>query len=488
MTIQAGVARIDITGSADEQLDDPLYAAIDASRAADRLYVRALVVRDTVTTVCLITVDAVAIAEIGSIGNDYLQRVRQELAGDGIAPESVAINASHCHGVVCRDIVERTVQAARQALADMQPVIVGVGTGHEDRIQENRRLRRRDGSEADVRRAYSLPPDDDITEVGPIDPDIGILRLDRISGGTLALVYHFACHPIMGVPDGGNTADLSGFANRTIEQEMDCVAFFLQGCAADINPVGYRDVATPADAEPLGYKLGLSTLAAAHNIEAGEEGGSLALIHETIDIPRADLTETIAALEQEQSALVESLRPTSLNLKTFIQLTVQQGLDSDYPSADSHRYLHEQSMGRQELRKLDADNRAQLEIYRHNVRAMEELTRLRVNLGLLRMHQARYDEARGAPVPAEVIGVRVGDFAWVTFAGELPVQLGLRLKQTSPHTVTCVSGVTNGYLYYTPTTEQLRNRGHAQEDTDCFVEEAWEQLFADTARQILNRL
>jgi len=37
-------------------------------------------------------------------------------------------------------------------------------------------------------------------EVGPINPQIGILRLDKKDGQTLAVVYNFACHPIMGVP------------------------------------------------------------------------------------------------------------------------------------------------------------------------------------------------------------------------------------------------------------------------------------------------
>ena len=63
---------------------------------------------------------------------------------------------------------------------------------------ENRRLKLKNGKEADVRHAYSLPPDEEVAEVGPIDPEIGILRLDRKDGRTLAVVYNFACHPIMG--------------------------------------------------------------------------------------------------------------------------------------------------------------------------------------------------------------------------------------------------------------------------------------------------
>ena len=138
---------------------------------------------------------------------------------------------------------------------------------------ENRRLKLKNGREADVRHAYSLPPDEEVAEVGPIDPEIGILRLDRKDGRTLAVVYNFACHPIQGVPSGGNTADMTGFASTVIEDNLSdgAVALFLQGCGGDINPVFYKDVDHPRSAEPLGNMLGLSTLQALRKIKT--QGG-----------------------------------------------------------------------------------------------------------------------------------------------------------------------------------------------------------------------
>jgi len=82
----------------------------------------------------------------------------------------------------------------------------------------------------------------------------------------------------------------------------------------------------------------------------------------------------------------------------------------------------------------------------------------------------------------------VGDFVLVTFPGELSVELGLRIKADSPHAHTFVSGVTNGYLYYTPTVEQLANRGRAQEDSDCLVDESWEKVFTDHVDQMLKQV
>src|SRR5687768_15121114 len=84
----AGVARVDITDHAAGPVNDPCHA-------------RALVLKDGGTTAVLITVDAVAIGEIGRIGNGFLAMVRGQLEKElGIPPKGVIINASHCHGIV----------------------------------------------------------------------------------------------------------------------------------------------------------------------------------------------------------------------------------------------------------------------------------------------------------------------------------------------------------------------------------------------------
>ena len=124
----AGVAKVDITHTQTEQMEDPLYANIDASNVNDRLYVKALVLKQRETTLVVITVDAVAIAEIGTIRNTYLEEVRNELEDSlKIDPGSVLVNASHCHGIVCADIAERTIQAVTIASQNMVYVNVGMG-------------------------------------------------------------------------------------------------------------------------------------------------------------------------------------------------------------------------------------------------------------------------------------------------------------------------------------------------------------------------
>ncbi|MDP6037781.1 MAG: hypothetical protein QGG64_04465 [Candidatus Latescibacteria bacterium] len=475
--LYAGVGKVNISNTEAGPVNDPLY-------------VKALVLRDDITTVVLVTVDAVAIAEIGTIGNDYLATVRAQLYQElGIQAESVLINASHCHGVVCEDVASRTVWAVKEAWQNVVPVHVGIGTGYEDRIMENRRLKLKDGREADVRHAYALPFDEDVDEVGPVDPEIGILRLDRQDGQTLAVVFNFACHPIQGVPGGGNSADLSGFACNVIEDNLSegTIALFLQGCAGDVNPVLYKDVNNPRDAEPLGNMLGLSTLKALKKIQS-REGGSLNVVREILELPRADLVQHIDALQADQMRVLQSLQGTNLNLKTFLPLIVKYNLSSDFPSYSSHRYLHEKMMGRDDLKKLDADNRKHMDYYIQNIRTMEQLTRIQVNLNLLKKRHAQNVAAGKGTIEVEVMGLRIGEFVLITFPGELSVQIGLDIKKRSFHKHTFVAGVTNGYIYYTPTADQLVNRGGAQEDSDCLVAPEWQMLFEDKVAEILKRL
>lgn len=476
--ILAGVARVDITDRAAGPVNDPMFA-------------KALVLKSDTTTVVLITIDAVAIGGIGRIKDDFLPNVRMRLQQElGIAPSSVVINASHCHGTVRADTAALTVEAVKAAWKEMVPVKVGVGTGSETRISENRRLKLKDGSEVDMRRAYSMPRDEDVVSVGPIDPQIGLLRLDREDGRTLAVLYNFACHPILNPPSTGNSADFPGFASKVIEESLGggALALFVQGCGGDLNPVRYKAVQHPSSAEALGNLLGLEVVQALKKIET-RAGGELKIIHEVIALPRgADLGQRITAIQSEQARLLSSLKPTDINFKTFLPLLIQHKLSPEFPSFYSQGYLHDQAQGRDELEKLDATNRKNLDAYLENIHTMERLTRLNVNLALLKKHLAQNQAAGKPTVDAEIVGMRVGDFRLVTFPGELTVEIGLNLKRRAPAPFTFVAGYCNGYLYYLPTVAQRGNTGYAQEDCDCLVAPEWQVLFESKALEVLNRL
>ncbi len=474
---EAGVSKVEITDREAGPVNDPLY-------------VKALVIKSSEVSLVVITVDAVAIGEIGRISNDYLPKVRSELSERlGIDPKNVMVNASHCHGVVRRDIADLTVQAVLKAFEERVPVKIGFGLGEENRIMENRRLLLKSGRTVDVRHAYSLPPDEEVVGVGPVDPSIGIVRLDRLDGTTHCVLYNFACHPIQGVPSGGNTADITGFASSVIEENFGdgCIAMFIQGCGGDINPRNYKEVNRPRDAEPLGNRLGLSVLRAARVIECVSDD-RLKVLNETLVLPRGDQSAKIFELERRQEELLSELRGTNLNLKAFLPLLVKYQLDEKFPSYYSYGYLRDEQLGTDDYLKLDQKNQDSIKAYIRNIHIMEELTRLQTNLRLLKKHHASLVDSGKRTVDVEVMGIRIGDAKLVTFPGELTVPIGLKIKKLSAETSAMVAGYTNGYIYYAPTTEQLENAGGAQEDSDCILDPGWYPIFESKALEILGQL
>lgn len=355
---------------------------------------------------------------------------------------------------------------------------------------ENRRLHLKGGGESDVRHAYSVVNDEEVAAIGPVDPQIGLLKVEKAAGGTLAVLYNFACHPIQGVPGKGNTADFPGFASRVIEENTTdgALAFFIQGCGGDINPIRYKDVNNPRDAETLGNLLGLSVLRGLKQIKPGPDQ-RLQLIHEKLKLPRAaDYEARMAAMKARQMQLLEGLGGTSLNFRNFMPLYLKYRLNPDFPSYDSHLYMREKALGHNGLEQLDKENRANLAAYEKNVKTMEELTRLQTNLNLLKMHLEQTRAAGSKELEVEVAGLRVGNFVMVTFPGELTVEIGLNLKKAVNYPYAFVAGYTNGYIYYTPTAKQRQNSGYAQEDCDSLVAPEWQAIFEARAKDLFKRL
>ena len=111
----AGVAAVDITGTATEQIADPLYAAIDAEITNDRLCVKALVLRDEITSVVVITVDdlrvqlvAGVLQLVGCLGADFVGIIIE--AGQKQSDELCAI-----HGTVGPESQQPRMRLAHNA-------------------------------------------------------------------------------------------------------------------------------------------------------------------------------------------------------------------------------------------------------------------------------------------------------------------------------------------------------------------------------------
>ncbi len=336
-----------------------------------------------------------------------------------------------------------------------------------------------------IRHANPLPPDEEVESVGPIDPEIGILRLDRKNGETLAIVYNFTGHPYQSITE--ETGGYPGFASKLIEKNMGkgTIALFIQGFCGDVIPILYKDVHSVRDQEPLGTMLGLSALDAVRKIRPVKTG-ELKVVTEVVKFPRKDdYVQRIAAMEKEQAELLSSLRGTSLNFKTFLPLYIQYNLFEEYPSYYSHRYLHEKSLGRNDLEKLDEENRRNIAKYLRNIYAMEKLSRLQYNIDLAKDRKIENESAGESTMDVEIQVMKVGDFVLVTFPAEVSVQVGLNIKDKSPFNNTFVAGYTNGYIHYAPAIDQFGSG--AYQDHSCLLGPEWQKIYEDKVSEILRK-
>ncbi|HOL22202.1 MAG TPA: hypothetical protein PLQ41_05045 [bacterium] len=486
--LKAGIAKSDITTTAESaKIHDPLYA-------------KALVLEDGETYLVIISMDTTAIGGrrisanmLYDVGEEFLPSLREKIQTELDIPGSnVLVNASHTHPpgrLLCSDDeqVKRVFDAVKRAFHSRVEVMVGSGTGYEDRISINRTLRLKNGRHWTIRHAYPSPPDEEVKELGPVDNGIGIVRIDRIDGKPLAIIYNFACHPLSGVPGGYISAYFPGFASKVIEETLGdgAMAIFLQGAGGDVCDILYKDVHHPRNTEQFGTMLGLSTLKALREIKT-EKGIDLKVLSETIKLPtRRDFPEVIEKLEREQAELLKSLRFTSLNIKTFLELYIKYNLHPEYPSDYSYRYLHSENRGSDEFLFLDEENRRNIEKYLKNIYTMEKLVKLQDDIETLKKHQEIVRET-GEYVMCEVQGIKIGDCVIITSPAELLTEVGLNIKRASPYRKTFVAAYSNGYLHYGPPASHYDKGGY--EVTECLLAPEWEGIYERKALEIIMSL
>ena len=475
--LYAGVAKRDISSHAQNvSVNDPLYLKV-------------LVLDDGMKKVAVIAMDTVAIGGPYDVKDDFLERLKT-LVKQEFGILDVMLNATHSHTVMpmlCddREQLQKAIEAVREACSDMVPVKIGSGTGYEDSIMINRTLRLKNGSHWTIRQANPCPPDHEVESLGPVDPQIGILRVDRLDGSSLAVVYTFSCHPLLGVPDGSITANFPGFASKVIEENYNTTAIFLQGTGGDVTEVLYKDITRPMDSKPVGQTLGLSTLKALKDIPTGNV--TMNHITESVQFPRrTDIPMRIENLQYERNILLKSLINTSLNFRSFLPLYIKYALNPDYPSDYSYRYMHEEARGVRELRRLDQLNKQRIDKYLNNITIMEKLARIENNISTLETYLKLNEESGEDTISAEIHGIRIGDFVMVTSPTETLVEVGLNIRKSSPYEKTYVISPSNGYMQYGAPESYYDKGGY--EVTECMLGSGWQKIYEEKAMEIIGRL
>lgn len=251
----AGTAKVDITPPEDVAVD----ILGQSLRLRDRLQARVLVLKDRSTSLAIVAVDAIVFASP--------KVVAEAKAKHGV--EHVILSATHTHAsTVPRGLVikpprspdwtrtgkspdetvdwpglsadpwyaeteAKIVAAIGQAMRNLfaARIVAGQGPFESAYMAHNRRLVR-DGQ------VIAMWENPDRRPTQPIDPTVGVIRVDDATGKPRALAVHYACHAVALMGAGALSRDFPGAMVDHVEQQLgpDCLAMFLQGAEGDIDP------------------------------------------------------------------------------------------------------------------------------------------------------------------------------------------------------------------------------------------------------------
>ena len=467
-TLYAGAARRTInpllgTGKAGLRLFGSPIQAIESDLTAT-----ALVLGDGDTKVALIAVDLcmTSMAEAG--------RLRSAVADALGTPGShVLLNLSHNHSAPAlpdfmamtdteedvpfrtryeRDLRRWLVEAAVEADGRLEPARIGCGWG-ESTIGVYRRETR------DGRDVLGEVPDH------PIDPSVGVIRIDDLDGNPIAILFRYSAHPVtVGSRSQVASSDYPGPAREVLERNLGGLALFLQGCGGNINPrvgIGY-EVDCRDTKNRVGLELGGEALKIAAGIRTNTRAGQrrpLGNVPNILFTPwepvhgdtctHLTATETTIALEFDELPSPEKAR----EILAHWQRTREERLGGD---------------------ALDWEVRA-AQKYEHwatkLVAAVED----------------------GHPThDLQLHAVRVNDILISAMNMEVFFETGLEIRARSPLPDTFVLGYTNGCFGYLPRGEDYPEGGWQIEESYAvpdLIPQAWAMpviLHPDSARRAVE--
>ncbi len=318
--LKAGIAKIDITPTENLYMGgyDESCRMGPSEGHWGNIYVRALVIEDDLNKVAFVELDVVSLPP-----NNYDQ-IRKKISDEtGIPFHHIMLGCVHNHAAPYpggknidsewyKHFDNNIIKAVKNAIADLEPVKIGGGTGISV-IAMNRRKRMNDTlsyltfDENNSSQSYGQYKTDNPVKIremagvyrlganpsGPIDQEVGILRIDKLSGQPKGVFINYACH---GTSLGGRNNMISpewnGHMLEYIEQQYPgLIGIFAQGAAGDINPrivgglEGYVD--NFENTKNLGYEIGREVISVFNSIKTEiPESSSIKLENDAIVCPK----------------------------------------------------------------------------------------------------------------------------------------------------------------------------------------------------------
>lgn len=420
-----GVSEMDITPSLGSTMPG-YFMDRKSTGVIDRLYAKALVVDHDGSAVAFVVLDTILVPR------EVVENVRQRVGRHtDIPPERVMISATHTHTgpavatttfykedeSYLRWLAVKAADAVIVAYRGRKEARIGFGAGHEEDIAFHRRFIMKDGT---LRTNPGIGNPEIDRPAGPIDPQVGVIRIDDADGRPMGVVTNYAVH----TDTVGGTeycADFPGELSVVLKKALgeQTVSLFMMGASGNINHYNVLGGRIEDYAKPLSR----------HYMKMGR-----ILAGEVLKVREKIRTTGEARVEERNTAVTLRYR----------QPTPEQIEEARY-----------------KLANLPESN-------------------VEVNFAKELLEAARRGEGT---TEAEIQTIAVGDFAVVGLPAEIFVEFGLQIKAESPYGLTLINELCNGIVgTYVCTREAYRLGGYEpritagnrlQEETgDMFVESA----------------
>lgn len=216
----AGIAKINITP---ENPKKPVHDDVNA---------RVLILEIAGKRLAFVSVD------LGVFTSEHLVTACKEKFG----LSQILLSSSHTHsdpGSNYKDYYEKQIiEAVGTAIQNMFPARVGAGHRSFPQLGFNRLVIREDGHarESWVSDDHYLCENPDRIPFGPVDPEVGIIKIEDSQGQPRAVIMNYACHADVVCQNYAVSADYPGVACRKVEQAFgtNFVCLFVQGAAGNI--------------------------------------------------------------------------------------------------------------------------------------------------------------------------------------------------------------------------------------------------------------
>ena len=258
-TLKCGLYEVDITPALGMEMPGH-FKLRHADGILEKLYAYAAWFADgDGNQVLLCTMDTITVVD--EFGDDVRRRVADRL---GIDVSHVLVCATHTHyggpvetwgefvhmnPVYMEFLASRIVDAAFLARENARPVKIGYGAGEEHTVAHYRDFIWEDGTFHTNSHVEGQKP------FGPIDPQVGVLRIDNADGTPYGLISNYACHCDS---VGGNgftkySSDYPGSLRETLRKTYGqaFMPLFINGFCGDINHVDFEHGTSN---EPMYYR------------------------------------------------------------------------------------------------------------------------------------------------------------------------------------------------------------------------------------------